>query len=293
MMHLWFFVLALISICATAFSSESYRFIIVTDHEAVAIAGKVVKLLQETEPFKSISQQIEIKIIEGDASVMNCHGDTAGINRVVSCDIASVAKLAAPFGPNKILAVTSKASGGSGGSIPVLGAGYPISTLLHELMHSYGFDDEYQFTEADAAVYCRSKRQTINVVCFNPKPAYQSDSQAKTIHRADITWFALVHDNTLITHGDQLGTEAKYEEDEAALYRGGGCNIVTPCWKPFWGSTIMSDVWLNNVVIPKYYQKEIIKVMESELGHKFHIKNPVKPLPGDNYLPGNDVSPAT
>lgn len=63
--------------------------------------------------------------------------------------------------PDKVIIVTGNHSGGS---VPVWGTKdgrYPASVVVHELLHSYGLADEYEYPDSEARTYC-SRRFQVN-----------------------------------------------------------------------------------------------------------------------------------
>ena len=267
---------AALLVSSNAFA-RPYRIAILYDPGAKDYASSMRDAILAAEPFKGLQGQLDIQLVAADADKLKCQGGCLGIDRVICCDDAAAALIASPLAPEKILIATSAAEGGAAGSIGVVGKGYPAQTALHEMIHTFGFDDEYEYSLDEAKVYCciptdKIKcldHQSTNVACFKPRSSYLSDVEAKKLHGGDFGWSPYVENPTLITHGDQLGTVSSYPAEKAALFPGGSCNKVSPCFKPYLGPTIMESVSELVPNIPLYHQAKILKAMEAERGEAF------------------------
>ncbi|HEY8280212.1 MAG TPA: hypothetical protein VIH99_11350 [Bdellovibrionota bacterium] len=267
-------------VCGPARADAVYRFVLVYDHDARELAESYVSIMRSTEPFRSLGKQVDIKLQEGTVDAMDCHPGCAGVERFICCSPLGIAGIAAPLNPNRILVFTSVAAGGATGAYPVAGVGYPPTTQFHEMLHTFGFTDEYDFTGGELKANCPQKRSQ-NVSCFPPKPRYANDRTARAVHMQEIPWFSSIEDGTLITNSGQtlLGTGKGYPWNKAALYQGGGCNKVSPCWRPY-VTTIMRDLSSPDPIVPPYFQQKIRQQMESELGQRFFsVRRPLQGAP--------------
>ncbi len=264
-----------------------YRIALVADEGAIPRAEAFRKYLLGIEPFSKISSRLEIEIVTAPSEKMNCKNGSFGIDRLLDCDEKYIASLGAEKGAHLVAGITSKTRyGGLGGAVPVASVATPLNLLLHEMMHTWGFNDEYVYEDGDQALQkacleVESFRRAPNITAFQPKvKEFASDAQAREMHQGDIPWYGKIKDSTLITHGTALGTTPrKYPADEVALFEGGSCEKVIPTWRPYYGDTIMKT--LSSSRIPKLYQEHILKRMSAVLGegaaHPLSLPPPPQP----------------
>lgn len=259
---------------------QPYKFLILADSGAISQAEEFVSLMKRTAPFNQMGKQIVFEIKTIDPKKMNCKSGCSSIQRLICCDIDYALKEAAPAHAHRVLIATSTATGGAGGRVAIAGTGYPPSTLLHELLHTYGLDDEYEYTISEAKQYCQGRgARSANVVSIRPREPYASDEQARALHGSEIPWFGEIQAPTLITSGTDLGTTpmASWKRVFASaerrmtvgLYEGGSCNRVIPTWKPYFEDNIMKN--LSEVVIPPLHTRVILETMASERGGEIQL----------------------
>lgn len=271
-------------VCVQAWAYNPYKLVIVADPAAKTRASEFAAYLKSLEPFRGLGEQLQIEIVEQSKAQMKCAKGCMRTERLICCDKAVISAIGIAHDANKTMAVTSAAEGGSGGDIVVLGTNYPQIVGAHELLHTYGFSDEYEYAydpndedHSEAVRYCSYLPRPVkpNVTCFKPKSTYLSDQEARQLHgiqEKEIPWYTDIKDSTLITNGNQLGTRSSsVPSTDAALYQGGDCNQyppASPCWKPYNEITIMGG-YAEPPFIPPYYQKVILRKMEAERGENF------------------------
>jgi hypothetical protein len=217
--------------------------------------------------------QLEIEISQVTPESLACRtGCQPKVPRLVCCDRDAAARVGAERLAHRTAIITGTGRGGSGGPVPVATVSYPVETLLHELGHSYGLQDEYEYSADERAMYCTKggARGGPNVVAIRPRAEYESDQAAREIHGGQIPWYGEITAERLITTGSQLGTTpALYPVDAAALYRGGNCDRITPTWRPYYGANIMRSFGAPN--FPAIHQRAILKSMSAELGRTIRL----------------------
>ena len=239
-------------------ASYAYRVAIYTDQKNPKMAREVIEVFKSTYPFNTFD--IDYEIIPVESSTLKCESDDK-IKRLPTCDSTEVLKDAAKKGIDQAMIIKDGMQyGGSGGGIPITTTKSPARTLLHEYLHTLGFNDEYQFSAEESKVYCDTDTyHGANVANITPDPAgYESDLAARSKHMRQIPWGDFIEPNTPITNhkGTLLGTgkvgfsNAKTNDtrapslkgDPIGLYRGKRCNSATPpiiTWQPGKEATIM------------------------------------------------------
>ena len=177
------------------------------------------------------------------------------------------------LGVNRMIAVTSRFPGAAGGSRPVLGNNPESGIVLHELFHTFGLGDEYDYTTQEQfRAYCNPpSTNRSNTVLIRPFSFYSSNMAARSLHKNQIPWFSDIKPTTLIISGSKLGTtEGIFPPQDAGLYRGGECSKWVPTWKPYYNNTIMRSV-VQAEIMP-LHSKIVIDVMQAEIGELISLK---------------------
>ncbi len=250
----------------------AYKFVIVADtDEAAATAGQMVALMKSLPPFDQMGNQLAFEIVRADTAKLNCRSDCdANSARLICCDRDFAAVIGAQHGAHRTIVVTSNANGGSGGTIPLASTKYPLPTTVHEILHSYGMGDEYEYSEKETKAFCSPADSYSNIACFDAKASYENDGMARSQHHGAIPWYGAIAPFTLITTGSQLGTAPKiYPDGTPALFHGGGCSKRLDCWRPYDGANIMSNA--KSTFIPLIHQDIIVRKMSAERGHTIHL----------------------
>jgi hypothetical protein len=255
--------------------AEPYKILIVSDSEALNKASQFKDYLLTKPPFSKMkSRDLEIKIVSVSPRDLGCGNTYPGSPRVILCDDARLGRMKAREEANLAMVFTSTASGGSGGAIPIASVDYPIQTMFHEMLHTYGCDDEYEYSESEAEIYCQNPRSETNVAYFRDRPPYANDSSARSIHRRDVPWMTSINTATLITQGPQLGSiirSSRPGEQVLGVYRGGACEKKIPSWRPY-PNSIMKG-YSDDTVYP-LYEEIIVKSIESKIGRRLDLRAP-------------------
>jgi hypothetical protein len=210
-----------------------------------------------------------------DEKVMDCGNKTPNSPRIISCDNTLLYKKQAEAEAHLSIAFTSNGSGGAGGGIPVASMDYPIQTMFHEMLHTYGFDDEYSYKtngEAEFNYYCSNVRNGVNMAYFKDVPPYADDKAAREKHNSQIPWYGKIPASQLITNIADLGTVTTYQpmgKQTAGLYRGGACDSdKIPGWRPYLNSIMRG---YSDTTIYPLYEEVITKQIEAKLGRKLNL----------------------
>ena len=140
------------------------------------------------------------------------------------------------------------------------------SVAIHELMHTFGYADGYDFynaCEADKKCPGLINRTYANLAVFEDAPPYGSDAAARLRHSPQIPWYGLIKPSVLITTGSNLGTPGP---NVIGLYRASNCNLATvkiKLWKPGNEKTIMETTTISTV--PRYFWKRISDLLGEDL----------------------------
>lgn len=266
---------------AQARTDNPYRFVLVVDEDprTRALAQDFIALLQAVPVFRRMGKQIEFQLVQLPAKEMACGNSVPKSPRLIVCDperLEAAARQASGSRPvHRVLAFTSRGRGGSGGRVIAASLNHPRRTMLHELLHSYGFGDEYEYGEEELEYNCTPPRWRSNIVSFRPaRSPFESEAQARLLHAQDIPWFNQIGAETPITTDHELGTApGLLPPTQAALYRGGGCDRKVPTWRPYAGANIMST--LETAYIPESYERQILRRMSSERGEAIQLLPPM------------------
>lgn len=269
-----------------------YKILIIADEKSTTSALEYQKYLLTKNPFNRLRPEdfvIEIKTAPSDS--MACGNNVDTNSRVIQCNTEYLRTLRRVSKADIAVAFTSNASGGSGGEIPVATADfskYPISTMFHEMLHSYGFDDEYEYqTEAERESYCRPKK-SINAAIFEDVPPYSNDASARVRHSFDVPWMGEIPGDVKITTGTNLGTSqipGNFRGQQVAgLFAGGACSKWKKSWRPYQNSIMRS--FADGKVYP-LYEAVILERIKDSIG-----RDPVLRESAENCPPTTVVSPA-
>ena len=250
--------------------TKPYKIIIVTDPTAFPRAEEFKKYLITKPPFSRMGEKLQIELVSMDTEKMNCKNDMPDAPRIITCNRDLIYRTQSQHNAHLSLAFTSSGSGGAGGDIPVASMDYPIQTMFHEMLHTFGLDDEYDYSESEQTVYCNNPVSSPNVVYFKDTPPYETDSFARSKHSDKVHWMGQIPPVQLITSGTNLGS-ASLEKINAGLqplglFRGGSCNNSTlPGWRPY-QSSIMKG-YDDDTIYP-IYEAAVLRNIESAVGRK-------------------------
>ncbi|MBY0516689.1 MAG: M64 family metallopeptidase [Bacteriovoracaceae bacterium] len=248
-----------------------YKMVIITDPETKARAEEFKEYIKSKSPFNKLGDQFAVEISEMSADEMACSNDQPDAPRIISCNTSKLWNRKSQLGGHIAAAFTSKGTGGAGGSIAVASKDYPLSTMLHEMLHTYGLDDEYTYSESERKVYCKPPKLGLNTAIIKTSPPYADKKEALDKHAERIPWSGKILEETPITHGSGLGTtEDDKLKDTIALFEGGNCtgtaDFDKTIYRPYLNSIMKT---LSNDTIYPLYEERMISQMESARGEKF------------------------
>ncbi len=150
---------------------------------------------------------------------------------------------------------------------------YPIQTMLHEMLHTYGMADEYHYSESEAEAYCRRPQTQSNIAHFTDRPPYSSDLDARQRHEVMVPWMGRINRGDLITQGRSLGSPMMNAiprgQQVLGLYRGGTCdNAEIQSWRPYPNSIMRG--YDDDTIYP-LYEDVIRQSIESQIGRRVQL----------------------
>ncbi len=242
-----------------------YHMRFVADAQSMARAHEYADLLLGHPAFASVSGRFRIEYVQGDADLMKCGNTVPQSPRIITCDKQYILSLGTV--PVHMTAVfTSRGSGGSGGAVPIVSIDYPLPVMLHEMLHAWTLQDEYTYSDSEAAYYCNNPRilKSPNTTSFAAQETYQSDAEALSANRNNIPWADSIRlpvtTSSATASGAALvlGTPQTTETAgmEPGLYSGSNCSRKMPSFRPYNVDTIMKT--LSTTLIPPIHQKAVL-----------------------------------
>jgi hypothetical protein len=159
--------------------------------------------------------------------------------------------------------------------------------MLHEVVHTFGFTDEYAYTHSEVGNYCSTSSSWINghahVTANNQEELFDSENLAIASCTKNIPWckFAIKEGATIV----QKLPNGKYKvgsplpekcpSTQIGVFPGGSCQALNPkgTFRPYFCPTVMGYPSLGEEfcfvqkrhsiikdspnLIPEYYQKAI------------------------------------
>ena len=242
-----------------------YHIRFVADARSMARAHEYANLLLGHPAFASVSARFSIEYVEGNAELMKCGNTVPQSPRIITCDTRYILSLSTV--PVHLTAVfTSRGSGGSGGTVPIVSIDYPLPVMLHEMLHAWTLQDEYTYSDSEAAYYCRSPKilKAPNTASFTARETYKSDAEALNTHWKDIPWADSIgipvtfSSSTVNGAALLLGTPKTTAMGwmEPGLYPGSNCSRKMPSFRPYDVDTIMKT--LSTTLIPPIHKKAVL-----------------------------------
>lgn len=234
--------------------SFGYTVVLLTDQPTMAKAVEVKQMLSSMYPFNKFS--IDFKIVKVAKDKLDC-GPHNGIPRLITCSIFEQTKAKMLNFAHQVITVADYPEyGGSGGVFPVITTNSPKEVALHELLHTYGFKDEYKYSAYESQFYCNKNIKSLNsVVLKDINQTFNSNQEALNSYQKQIPWYKTFLNNTIITHenGTLLGSgtidgceafnfTTMPKTIEVGLYPGETCNNHPDniqVWHPSGKKTIM------------------------------------------------------
>jgi hypothetical protein len=155
---------------------------------------------------------------------------------------------------------------GAGGSSITITTAVPPAGAIHELLHSFGFGDEYEYASpCEADTYCPYVATGYwgNIAVLPDLSPYSSDGSARQQHSSKIPWYSRIKPKTLITTGNVLGTPKK---KEIGLHKAHVCDKAeskVTSWKPGSETTVMET--LETGFVPEFYYAKIAESLGSRV----------------------------
>lgn len=230
-----------VSISAEA-TRRPYKILIIADAASVTSANAYRTYLMNKRPFSRMnSEDLQIEVQSVPPADMACTNPGGVNNRLINCNNDNLRNLRRDANANLAVAFTSTATGGAGGEIPIATsnfADYPIATMFHEMLHNYGFADEYDYTtETEYQAFCTPPRNSPNAAFFADAPPYANDGEGRSRHNSDVPWMGRIDAATLVTHGTALGTTTlpalAVGGQVIGLFEGGSCSLHLKTWRPY------------------------------------------------------------
>lgn len=255
---------------------DPYKIVIVTDPVAKVRAQEFENYLKTKPPFSRMGAKLSIEIVEMSVEAMNCQNNMPNSERIIRCNNEAIAREQSSRRGNLAMAFTSNARGGAGGGIPVASMDFPIQTMFHEMLHTFGLADEYDYSAAEQTVYCRNPRSRANIAYFRDTPPYADDPAARGRHNRDIPWYGGIPAAKLITTGTNLESPPDVPftpgNQTMGLYRGGSCNSAAlPGWRPYHNSIMKG--YADDTIYP-IYEEIIVRNLESAMGASLDLPPP-------------------
>lgn len=247
--------------------------------------------LRSVEPFKQLLEQKAL-IIESPVLVsgLNCRGGNFGIPRLAQCDLDSIKESCG--GADLCPVYTGVPDIGAGAErFPIVSSSFPWTTMLHEVVHTFGFTDEYAYTKKESGIYCPGVKNWQNGHSRNSEDEFSTKDQAEKFCKKNISWCQLAIDSgtqvvTKTRNGKfRIGspTPSSCPDVTLGVYPGGSCQAKNPngTWRPYFCPTVMgypalSEEFCNATkrhkiianspnLLPEYYQRIIFKKIAPHL----------------------------
>ncbi|MFL5784202.1 MAG: hypothetical protein ACJ76H_06315 [Bacteriovoracaceae bacterium] len=251
-------------------------------------AQEFIDSFKSQQPFK---QLIEKKVLVVDTQPIvdpkiSCRGGSYGIPRLAECDLDSVK---VTCGNSELCPVYTKVPsiGAGGPRFPIVSSSFPWTTMLHEVVHTFGFTDEYAYTHSEVGNYCSTSSSWVNghshVTKNDQEELFDTEELATYSCKTNISWckYALDEGATVV----QKTSKGKYKigsplpekcpSTQIGVFSGGSCQALNPkaTYRPYFCPTVMGYPTLGEEfcfvqkrhaiikaspnLIPDYYQKMI------------------------------------
>lgn len=251
-------------------------------------AQDFIENLKKQQPFKQLIEKDIIQLTDKPLSAegITCRGGAYGIPRLAQCDLNSIK---AKCGNSNLCPVYTKVPfiGAGGPKFPIVSSSFPWTTMLHEIVHTFGFTDEYAYTHSEVENYCSSSSSWPNghahVTANNEVELFESEQKAIDSCKKKIPWCkqAIEEGATIVQklpNGNfKIGSPLpeKCPSTQLGVYPGGSCQALSPkgTFRPYFCPTVMGYPSLGEEfcfvqkrhaiikgspnLVPDYYQKII------------------------------------
>lgn len=288
--------------------AKTYKVKVFAEPGAEEKALEYIQSMREIEPFKQLIER-KVMIIDS-APVMvtgiNCRGGGYGIPRLAQCDLENVQK---GCGSADLCPVyTSVPNIGAGNQrFPVVSSSFPWTTMLHEVVHTFGFTDEYAYTKSETGTYCPDKVSWLNghshITRDSGEETYRNKDLAEEACKKNIPWCKRALESG--TEVVQKNSEGKYKvgsplpascpDVTLGVYSGGSCQAKSPTgtWRPYYCPTVMGFPSLGEEfcavtrrhkiirnspnLVPEYYQQLIFDKVVQAADQNLQFQNRTTP----------------
>ena len=247
-----------------------YHIRFVVDDGSLERAKAFSELFLSHPVFAPFWARFSIEYLVADTERLNCRNDNPASPRSIRCDREYALSLGTS--PAHLTAIfTSRASGGSGGRVPIASLDYPLPTMLHELLHAWGLNDEYTYSASEAEYYCSNPKivKGPNTASFSLPGPYSSDRDARAVLSDRVPWLDAIVSLPVTGPADQngmltLGTQPSADDGSPGLFSGSNCSLVRPSFRAYKADTIMKS--LSSTWIPPVHSKAVLAVIGSAAG---------------------------
>ncbi len=207
-------ILTLVLLLFPAISYSSYTFGFFTDEPEGLTAKKFTNeyLAKYVPLFKEFD--IRFRLFKATPKQLNCHVSTIKVKvngkylkkaRPIVCDVEAIMRDAAKYQIDQPIIITNikeKGRANYAGGVPMISAQSinELNVILHEWLHSIGFDDEYLFSKEEAKKKCfpGNYRNSVNVAVIQPNEGgygggRAGDSRARSLHGDKIPWYGHIN----------------------------------------------------------------------------------------------------
>lgn len=290
--------------------ANSYDVRVIAEAGSEDAALEFIENFRNIEPFKQLAEKGVMKIETAPITVtgLNCRGGNSGIARLAQCDMEKIKSLCGDVDMCPVYTTVPEIGAGNP-KYPIVSSSFPWTTMLHEVVHAYGFTDEYAYSRSETTVYCPDKVSWHNghshVTKRGKEEYYQNASDAEASCRKLIPWCKDAIDAGAIVV--QAAPNGKFIIGSPppvscpsvllGVYPGGSCQAKSPfgTWRPYFCPTVMGYPTLGEEncpvsrrhriiknspnLLPEHYQKSIFAQIVSAAGRsnvKFEAReNPV------------------
>lgn len=304
--------------------AKTYKIKVFAEPGSESKALEYIQNMREIEPFAQLLEKKAIIIDQTPVMVtgINCRGGAYGIPRLAQCDLDKVQKACGDYDLCPVY--TSFPNIGAGNQrYPIVSSSFPWTTMLHEVVHTYGFTDEYAYTKSETKTYCPNKVSWINGHSnISEEEIFDDKKSAENSCKKNIPWckFAIESGTEVV----QKNADGKYKIGSPTpsscpnvtigVYAGGSCQAKSPAgtWRPYFCPTVMGYPSLGEEfcevsrrhkiirnspnLLPDYYQMKIFNKIMTASDQDLQFENKTTPdlehhaygIPEIDILSGHD-----
>ena len=278
----------------TPLFAKTYKVKVFSEPAAEEKAREFILNMRNMEPFKQLIEQNAVVIETSPALIngINCRGGNYGIPRLAQCDLGKVETACADYDLCPVY--TSVPDIGAGGAkFPIVSSSFPWTTMLHEVVHAFGFTDEYAYTKSETKTYCPTVANWKNGHS-SKEETFKTKEKAEAACKKKISWCQKAIDSGTqvvqeTTNGKFIiGTPTPISCPSLTLgvYAGGSCQAKNPAstWRPYFCPTVMGYPTLGEEycivsrrhkiirsspnLLPDFYQETIFGIIKKVTGNQ-------------------------